>query len=146
MLVPSPLSKPLWDLLFWLSDLGPLSLFLLLPLSLGALLGPCPPQGQGLFALDPTFGSLTLLKTSFTLGELVFLVKVFRLRRLERVFFGCLKCGHGRQRYILSIGRGQRVCDALFNEVCKGFILFPIGLRATLEEGPGFNFLGTNLD
>jgi hypothetical protein len=35
-------------------------------------------------ALDPTFGSFTLLKTSFTLRELVSLVRVFRLFKLEQ--------------------------------------------------------------
>jgi hypothetical protein len=42
--------------------------------------------------------------------------------------------------------QGQRVCDALFNEVCKGFILLPIGLRPPLDQGRGSNFLATNLD
>jgi len=37
--------------------------------------------GAGTIALDPTFGSFTLL-------EPVFLVKVFRLLRLEQIFFG----------------------------------------------------------
>jgi len=68
------------------SDLGPLSLFLLLPFSLGALLGPAP-TGTGTIAFNPTFGNSTLIKTSFTLGELGFLVKVFRLLRLEGIFW-----------------------------------------------------------
>jgi hypothetical protein len=53
-----------------------------------SLLGPgSPPPGRGTIALDPTFGSFTLLKTGFTLGEPVSLLKVYRLFRLERIFF-----------------------------------------------------------
>jgi hypothetical protein len=44
--------------------------------------------GPGTMALDPTFGSLYLIRTSFTLGELVSFVKVFRLFRLEPDSFG----------------------------------------------------------
>jgi len=51
--------------------------------------GPCP-VGAGTIAFDPTFGSFTLLKTGFTLGEPVSLVKVFRLFILEQIFFGVL--------------------------------------------------------
>jgi hypothetical protein len=47
-------------------------------------LGPCP-VGAGTIALDPTFGSFTLIRTSFTLGEPVSLVKVFKLFRLEHI-------------------------------------------------------------
>jgi hypothetical protein len=42
-----------------------------------------PPQGQGL-----SHWKFYLIKTSFTLSEQVFLVKAFRLFRLERIFFG----------------------------------------------------------
>jgi hypothetical protein len=45
------------------------------------LLGPAP-TGTGTIALDPTFGSFILLEP-VSLGELVSLVKVFRLFRLE---------------------------------------------------------------
>jgi hypothetical protein len=45
--------------------------------------------GTGTIALDPTFGSFTLLdRTGFTLSEPVSLMKVFRLFRLKRIFFG----------------------------------------------------------
>jgi hypothetical protein len=44
-----------------------------------------PPIGTGTMALDPTFGSFYLDRISFTLGESVSLVKVFRLFRLERI-------------------------------------------------------------
>jgi len=37
-------------------------------------------------AFDPTFGKFYLIRTSFTLGELVFLVKVFTLFGLEWIF------------------------------------------------------------
>jgi hypothetical protein len=41
-------------------------------------------------------GKLYLIKTVFTLDELVSLVKVFRLFKLEQIFFWCLECGHSR--------------------------------------------------
>ncbi len=44
--------------------------------------------GTGTIALDATFGSFYLIRISFTLGELVSLVKVFRMFRLEGTFFG----------------------------------------------------------
>jgi hypothetical protein len=46
--------------------------------------------GAGTIALDPTFESFTLL-------ELVSLMKVFRLQYLDwNGFFGCSECGHSR--------------------------------------------------
>ncbi len=51
--------------------------------------GPCPPTGT--ITLDPTFESFTLLRTNFTLGEPVSLVKVFRVFRLEWIFVSVLK-------------------------------------------------------
>jgi hypothetical protein len=47
-----------------------------------------PPTGTGTIALDLTFGSFTLLEPDLTLGELVSLVKVFRVFRLEWIFLG----------------------------------------------------------
>jgi len=38
-------------------------------------------------AFNPTFGSFTLFKTSFTLSELMFLVKMFRQFRLKQFFW-----------------------------------------------------------
>jgi hypothetical protein len=52
-------------------------------------IGPCPPKGPGLFAFDQTFGKFYLIRTGFTFGELVSLVKVFRLFKLEQMFFWC---------------------------------------------------------
>jgi hypothetical protein len=50
------------------------------------LLGPAP-RGTVTMAFNPTFGSFTLLKpVSHYVNELVFLVKVFRLFRLEWTF------------------------------------------------------------
>jgi len=59
------------------------------------LLGRAP-TGTGTITFDPTFGSFTLLKLVSTLGELVSLVKVFRLFKLEHMFFWCSECGHTR--------------------------------------------------
>ncbi len=78
-------------------------------------------SGTGTIALDPTFGSFTLLRTSFTLGELVSLVKVFKLFRLEqivlvfRVWTQLVDVQH------LIYWQGQRVCNALFTQL----ILYP---------------------
>jgi len=44
------------------------------------------PTRTGTIALDPTFGSFTLLEPVLTLGEPVSLVKVFRLFRSEQMF------------------------------------------------------------
>jgi hypothetical protein len=49
------------------------------------LLRPAP-TGTGTIALDQTFGSFTLFRTGFTLGESVSSVKVFRLFRLEWIY------------------------------------------------------------
>jgi hypothetical protein len=59
----------------------------------GSLLGPAR-TGTGSIALDPTFGSFYIIKTRFTLGEPVSLVKVFRLFRLECTFL--VFSGHRR--------------------------------------------------
>jgi len=48
------------------------------------LLGPTP-SGKGTIAFDPTLGSFTFIKTSFTLGELVFL-DCFEWNRFFLVF------------------------------------------------------------
>jgi hypothetical protein len=40
------------------------------------------------FTFDPTFGSFYLIRISFTLAELVSLVKVFRSFELEQMFVG----------------------------------------------------------
>ncbi len=52
------------------------------------LLGPVA-RGTGTIAFDPRdFCKFYLIKTSFTLGEPVSLVKVFTLFKLEQMFFG----------------------------------------------------------
>jgi hypothetical protein len=65
------------------------------------------PTGAGTIALDPTFGSFTLL-------EPVSLVKVFRLFRLERFFWGLQSVdtvGRCTTSYLLA---RPACCDALF--------------------------------
>jgi hypothetical protein len=47
------------------------------------------PQGhRDYYCIGSNFWKFYLIRTSFTLGELVSLVKVFRLLRLEWIFFG----------------------------------------------------------
>jgi hypothetical protein len=59
------------------------------------------------YHIGSNFWKFYLIRTDFIIGELVFLVKVFRLFRLEG-FFWCLECGHGRQMYnILFIDRAS---------------------------------------
>jgi hypothetical protein len=54
-----------------------------------------------------------LVKFGFTLGEPISWVKVFRLFKLEEMFFGIESVDTiGRH---LIYWQGQRVCDALFN-------------------------------
>jgi hypothetical protein len=48
------------------------------------------------YCIPSNFWKFYLIRTSFTLGELVFLVKVFRLFTLEWIFFWCSECGHSR--------------------------------------------------
>jgi hypothetical protein len=52
---------------------------------LSILLGPAP-TGPGTMALDLTFESFDLIRTGFILGEPGFLLKMFRLLRLEWIF------------------------------------------------------------
>jgi hypothetical protein len=53
-----------------------------------ASLRPALSQGQGTtIAFDPTFGSFSLLELVSQLHESVSLVKVFRLFKLEQMFF-----------------------------------------------------------
>jgi hypothetical protein len=53
----------------------------------GFVIGPCPQRDRD-YCIGSKFGKLYLIRTDFTLGEPVSLVKVFRLLRLERIFLG----------------------------------------------------------
>jgi hypothetical protein len=59
------------------------------------LLGPVP-VGDRDYSIGSNFWKLYLIRTDFTLVELVSLVKVFRLFRLERSFLVFGECGHSR--------------------------------------------------
>jgi hypothetical protein len=52
--------------------------------------GPCSHRDRD-YGIGSNFWKFYLIRTSFTLGELVSLVKVFRLFRLEQIFFGVQK-------------------------------------------------------
>ncbi len=69
--------------------------------------------GPGTMALDPTFGSSYLIRTSFTLRELVSLVIVFRLFRLERIVL-VLRVQTQQVDVQHHIYWQGHVCDALF--------------------------------
>jgi hypothetical protein len=47
--------------------------------------GPCPHRDRD-YRIGSNFGKFYLIRTNFTLGETVSLVKVFRLFRMERIF------------------------------------------------------------
>jgi hypothetical protein len=64
-------------------------------LSCALFVGSCPHRDRDYFHIGSNFWKFCLIRTDFTLGEPVFLVKVFRLLRLEWIF-GCLECGHSR--------------------------------------------------
>jgi hypothetical protein len=82
-------------------------------LRIPSFVGPCPDRDRN-YRISSKFWKSYLLKTSFTLGELVFLVKVFRLFRSEGIFFvfglwtQCVDVQH------LIYWQGQRVCGSLF--------------------------------
>jgi hypothetical protein len=80
----------------------------------------------GDYHIRTNFWKFYLIRTGFTLDEPVSLVKVFRLFKLEPMFFGCSKCEHSRYMYnILSYWQGRRVCNALLREeVVVGFRMF----------------------
>ncbi len=72
------------------------------------LLGPTPTRRRAIM-LDPTFGSFTLL-------ELVSLVKVFRPFRLERICFWVFRvCTRWVDVQHLIYWQGECVCDALLH-------------------------------
>ncbi len=70
-----------------------------------SLLGPVA-TGTGTITLDPTFGG-------FTLGELVSLMKVFRLVRLKRIFLVFRVWTQSIDVQHLNYWQGQHVYDAL---------------------------------
>jgi len=83
-------------------------------------------------ALDPTFGNFTI-RTGFTLGELVSLVKVFRLFRLEWIFFGVQSVdtvGRCTTSYLLA-GPACSWCLVFLPNCCN---LFDLG--CTISELP----------
>jgi len=57
--------------------------------------GPCPHRDRD-YHIRSNFWKFYLIKTGFTIGERVSLVKVFRLFKLEHMFFWCSECGHTR--------------------------------------------------
>ncbi len=72
--------------------------------------GSCPHRDRD-YQIRSNCWKLYLIKTDFTLGELVSLVKVFRLFKLEQMFFGVQSVdtvGRCTTSYLLC------VCDALF--------------------------------
>jgi hypothetical protein len=61
----------------------------------GSLLGPAPHRDRD-YCIRSNFWKFYLIRTGFTLGESVSLVKVFRLFKLEQILFWCLECEHSR--------------------------------------------------
>ncbi len=75
----------------------------------GVIFGPCPPpQRERDYHIRSNFGKFYLIKTGFTLGEPVCWVKVFRLFKLEHMFFGVQSVDRvGRCTTSLFIGRAS---------------------------------------
>jgi hypothetical protein len=59
-----------------------------------SFVGPCNHRHRD-YCIQSNFWKFDLIRTGFTLGEPVFLVKVFRLFRLDG-FCWCSECGHSR--------------------------------------------------
>jgi hypothetical protein len=66
--------------------------------------------------IGSNFGKFYHNRISFTLGELVSLVKVFRLFRLERIVLVFRVWTQYVDVQHITYRQGQRVCDALFYE------------------------------
>ncbi len=73
-----------------------------------------PPQGQGLYSVGSNFWKFYLIRTGFTLGEQVSLVKEFRLFRLEWIFLGVQSVDTASRcmQHLIIYWQGQLVCDA----------------------------------
>jgi hypothetical protein len=78
-------------------------------------IGPCPHRDRD-YSIGSNFWKFYLNRTSFTLGEPVSLVKVFRLFRLEQiVLMFRVRTQYADVQHIIY-WQGQPVCDALFTE------------------------------
>ncbi len=76
--------------------------------------GSVPTRGRD-YCIWSNFWKFYLIKIGFTLGELVSLVKVFRLFKLEQMFFCCSRVWtHKVDAQHLIYWQGHCVCDALF--------------------------------
>jgi hypothetical protein len=78
-------------------------------------IGPCPHRDRD-YSIGSNFWKFYLNRTSFTLGEPVSLVKVFRLFRLEQIVLVFrVRTQYADVQHIIY-WQGQPVCDALFTE------------------------------
>ncbi len=82
-----------------------------------SLLGLAPQDKD--YCIRSNFWKFYHIKTSFTLGELISLVKVFRLFRLERNFWVFRMWTQQVDVQHFIYWQGQCVCDALFNTNLK---------------------------
>ncbi len=81
-----------------------------------SFVGPCLHRDRD-YCIGSNFAKFYLIRIGFTLDEPLSFTKVFRLFRLEPIFFWCLKCGHSRQMYKhLIYWQGQHVCDAFVKQ------------------------------
>ncbi len=78
----------------------------------GRFVGPAP-VGDKDYHIGSNFWKFYIISIGFTLGEPVFLVKVFRLFRLERIFLVLRVWTQYVDVQNLIYWHGQRVCDAL---------------------------------
>ncbi len=79
-------------------------------------LGPCPDKDRD-YRMGSNFWKFYLIRTSFTLGEPVSLVKLFKLFRLERIVLVFRVWTQYVDVQHLIYWQGQPVCNALFTQL-----------------------------
>ncbi len=82
--------------------------------SSATFVGPCPHEDRD-YCIGSNFWKFYLIRISFTLGELIYLVKVFRLFRLEQIVLVCRVWTQQVDVQHFIYWQGQCVCDALFD-------------------------------
>jgi len=99
--------------------------------------GPCPHRNRD-YRIGSNFWKFYLNRTSFALGELVSLVKVFRLFRLERIVLVFRVWTQHVDVQHLICWQGQRVSDALFS------ISLSLSLSLSLSNAISSSCMSTN--
>jgi hypothetical protein len=83
--------------------------------------GPCPQRNRD-YCIGSNFWKFYLIRTSFTLGALVSLVKVFRL--LEQIVLVFRVWTQHVDAQHVIYWQGQHVCDAVLDTTCVQRVFF----------------------